>query len=162
MSCNSNSARVFLNQDVAVSSPQPQPIDDIAGMRAVPWGGSPPRAVQVASRHGAIDRYLMPLLCRNRQEQRCNPPFSPRLIQINTRRWGLHERQRHGANMLASTCLSILSSEFREIAPHGELGRVTRASDQSSCVRSEGAEPFKPGHSSLQGRRWNWIRAERT
>ena len=57
----------LLNQDVAVSSPQPQPIDDIAGMRAVPWVDSPPRAVQVVFRHGAID--LMPLL----------PPFSPRL-----------------------------------------------------------------------------------
>ena len=120
---DSNFARVFLNQDVAASSPQPQPIDDIAGVRAVPWDDSPPRAVQVVCKHGAID--LMPLLCacRKRQERRCNPPFSPRLIQIRTRRWGLHERQSHGADMLASTRLSILASEFREIAPHGELGR---------------------------------------
>jgi hypothetical protein len=61
MSNNSNFARVFLNQDVEVSSPQPQPIDDIASMRAVPWGDSGPRAVQVVCRHGVID--LMPLLC---------------------------------------------------------------------------------------------------
>ena len=47
-----------LNQDVEVTSPQPQPIDDIAGMRAAPWGDSPPRAVHVVSRHRAID--LMP------------------------------------------------------------------------------------------------------
>jgi hypothetical protein len=60
-----------------VTSPQPQPIDDIAGMRAVPWDHLPPRAVQVVFRHGAID--LMPLLCRNRQERRCNPPFSTRM-----------------------------------------------------------------------------------
>jgi hypothetical protein len=32
MSCNSNFARVFLNQDVGMTSPQPQPIDDIAGV----------------------------------------------------------------------------------------------------------------------------------
>ena len=55
-----------------MSSPQPQPIDDIAGVRAVPWDDSPPRAVQVVFRHRAID--LMPLLCRKRQERRCNPP----------------------------------------------------------------------------------------
>ena len=36
MSGNSNFARIFLNQDVEVSSLQPQPIDDIAGMRAAP------------------------------------------------------------------------------------------------------------------------------
>jgi hypothetical protein len=45
---DSNFARVFLNQDVEASSPQPQPIDDIAGMagmRAAPWDDSPPRAV---------------------------------------------------------------------------------------------------------------------
>ena len=94
MSCDSNSARVFLNQDVEVSLPQPQPIDDIAGMQAAPWDDSAPRAVQVVFRHGALD--LMPLLCQSRQERRCNPPFSPRLIQIRTRRWGLHERQSHG------------------------------------------------------------------
>ena len=48
---DSNFALVFLNQDVGVTSPQPQPIDDIAGMRAAPWDDSPPRAVQVVSRH---------------------------------------------------------------------------------------------------------------
>ena len=31
-----------------MSSPQPQPIDDIAGVRAVPWDDSAPRAVQVS------------------------------------------------------------------------------------------------------------------
>ena len=121
MSSNSNFARVFLNQDAEVSSPQPQPIDGIAGMRAAPWDDSTPHAVQVVSKHRVID--LMPLLCRNRQERRCNPPFSPRLIQINTRRWRLHERQSHGADMLAGAHLSILASDFSEIAPHGELGR---------------------------------------
>ena len=60
-----------------MTSPQPQPIDDIAGMRAVPWDDSAPRAVQVVFRHGAID--LMPLLCGKRQERRCNPPFSTRM-----------------------------------------------------------------------------------
>jgi hypothetical protein len=118
---DSNFARVFLNQDVEVSSPQPQPIDDIAGVRAAPWDNSAPRAVQVVFRRGVLD--LMPLLCRNRQERRCNPPFSPRLIQITTRRWGLHERQSHGADMLAITRLSTLASEFREVAPRVELGR---------------------------------------
>ena len=43
-----------------MTSPQPQPIDDIAGMRAVPWDDSAPRAVQVVFRHDALD--LMPLL----------------------------------------------------------------------------------------------------
>ena len=66
-----------MNQDVGVSSPQPQPIDDVAGVRAAPWDDSAPHAVQVVSRHRAID--LMPLLCRKRQERRFNPPFSPRL-----------------------------------------------------------------------------------
>jgi hypothetical protein len=76
---DSNFARVFLNQDVGVSSPQPQPIDGIAGAQAAPWVDSAPRAVQVVFKHGAID--LMLLLCRNRQERGCNSPFSPRLIQ---------------------------------------------------------------------------------
>ena len=58
MSSHSNFARVFLNQDVAVSSPEPQPIDDIAGMRATQWDDSPPRAVQVVFRHGATDLML--------------------------------------------------------------------------------------------------------
>ena len=77
---DSNFARVFLNQDVRVSSPQPQPIDDVAGVRAAPWDDSAPRAVQVVSRHRArraID--LMPLLYRTCQERRCNPPFSTRM-----------------------------------------------------------------------------------
>ena len=74
---DSNYARVCLNQDVRVSSPQPQPIDGIAGAQAALWDDSGTRAVQVVFRHGAID--LMPLLCRNRQERRCNPPFSMRM-----------------------------------------------------------------------------------
>ena len=74
---DSNFACVFLNRDVGVSSPQPQPIDGIAGAQAAPWVDSAPRAVQVVFRHGAID--LMPLLCRNCQERRCNPPFSTRM-----------------------------------------------------------------------------------
>ena len=78
MSCNSN-----LFEDVEVTSP---PIDDIAGMRAAPWDDSAPRAVQVVSRHRAID--LMPLLCRNRQERRCTPPFSELATQVVFRRWG--------------------------------------------------------------------------
>jgi hypothetical protein len=105
MSCNSNFARVFLNQDVEVSSPQPQPIDDIAGMRTAPWDDSPPRAVQAVPRHRAID--LMPLLCRNRQERRCNPPFSELTTQVVSHRWGLHERQSHGAQMVIITPLVI-------------------------------------------------------
>ena len=68
MGSNGNLARVFANQDVDVSSPQPQPIDDIAGMRAAPWDESPPCDVQVVSRHRAIDP--MPLLYRNCQERR--------------------------------------------------------------------------------------------
>ena len=67
--------------------PQPQPIDDIAGMRAAPWDDSPPRAVQVVSRHRAID--LMPLLCRNRQERRCNPPFPDQNAQRYRQRCGV-------------------------------------------------------------------------
>ena len=76
-----------MHQDVGVSSPQPQPIDDIAGMRAAPWDNSPPRAVQVVSRHGALD--LVPLLCRNRQERRCNPPFSDQNAQMYRQRGGV-------------------------------------------------------------------------
>ena len=79
---DSNFARVFLSQDVGVSSPQPQPIDYIAGVRAVPWDNSAPRAVQVVFRHGALD--LMPRLCRNRQERRCNPPFSTRMSRLKS------------------------------------------------------------------------------
>ena len=84
---DSNFARVFLNQDVGVSSPQPQPIDGIAGAQAAPWVDSAPRAVQVVFRHGAID--LMPLLCRNRQERRCNPPFSDQNAQRYRQRGGV-------------------------------------------------------------------------
>ena len=60
-------------------------------------GDSPPRAVQVVFRHGAID--LMPLLCRNRQERRCNPPFSPWLISNQYSSMGIaraaESRRRH-------------------------------------------------------------------
>ena len=52
--------RIKLNQDVVVRSPLPEPIDDAAGMRAAPQSRGGSRAVQVVSRHGAID--LMPLL----------------------------------------------------------------------------------------------------
>ena len=76
MSCNSNFARVFLNQDVEVSSPQPQPIDDVAGVRAAPWDDSAPRAVQVISRHRAID--LIPLLCSCSAEIVRNDGVTPR------------------------------------------------------------------------------------
>ena len=79
---DSNLARVFLNQDVRVSSPQPQPIGDVAGVRAAPWDDSAPRAVKVVFRHGAID--LMPLLYRKRQERRCNPPFSTRMSMLKS------------------------------------------------------------------------------
>ena len=61
MSSNSKFARVLLNQDAEVGSPQPQPIDDIASMQTVPLDDSGPCAVQVVSRDRAID--LMPLLC---------------------------------------------------------------------------------------------------
>jgi hypothetical protein len=89
MSSNSNQYILLapFESGCRVTSPQPQPIDDIAGMRAVPWDHLPPRAVQVVFRHGAID--LMPLLCRNRQERRCNPPFSELTTQVVSRRWGL-------------------------------------------------------------------------
>ena len=122
---DSNFARVFLNQDVEVSSPQPQPIDDIAGVQAAPWVDSAPRAVQVVSRHGAID--LMSLLCRNRQERRCNPPFSPRLIQIRTRRWGLHERQSNGAQMVITTPL-VIFFELNVARSHLTLSLVVHPS----------------------------------
>ena len=103
-----------------MSSPQPQPIDDIAGVRAAPWDDSAPRAVQVVSRHGAID--LMPLLCRNRQERRCNPPFSPRLHSNQNSSMGIaraaESRRRH-ANEHPLVMLGLLC---RKIAPHVELG----------------------------------------
>ena len=86
-----------------MTSPQPQPIDDIAGVQAAPWDDSAPRAVQVVSRHRAID--LMPLLCRCSAENVKNDGAftSARLIQINTRRWGLHEQESHGADMALCT-----------------------------------------------------------
>ena len=68
MSCNSMFARIFWNQDVAVSSPQPQPIDDIAGMRAVLWDNSAPCIVQayVLNTSGSTLRntFLPPVLSR--------------------------------------------------------------------------------------------------
>ena len=77
--------------------PQPQPIDDIAGVRAAPWDNSAPRAVQVVCRHGALD--LMPRLRRNRQERRCNPPFSPRFHSNQNSSMGIaraaESRRRH-------------------------------------------------------------------
>jgi hypothetical protein len=153
---DSNFARVFLcgrNQDVGVTSPQPQPMDDIAGtsMRAVPWDDSPPRAVQVVSRHRAID--LMPLLCRNRQERRCNPPFS-------TRKSMLKSCAASGKQLIAVQVHSLwggLPCGPWQGYPRNHTSRrawsVTRASDQSSCVASKGAKPFKLGSSSLHGPR---------
>ena len=48
----------LLNQDVNESSPQPEPIDDTAGVRAAPPGREAPCAVQVRSRYGARDLML--------------------------------------------------------------------------------------------------------
>ena len=48
----------FSNQDVVVSSPQPEPIDDIAGMRPAPPGREAPCDVQVRYRYGARDLML--------------------------------------------------------------------------------------------------------
>ena len=160
MSCDSNFARVFLNQDVEVSSPQPQPIDDIAGMRAAPWDDSPPRAVQVVSRHRAID--LMPLLCRNRQERRCNPPFSDQNAQryrqrggvrFTPKRWyqqDVHRIQRLSTSRMGDFCELLLLA--CSLQPQITLAQVA----------SKGAEPFEPGNSSLQGPRGNRVRTERT
>ena len=47
-----------LYQDVVVSSPRPEPIDDTAGVRAAPPGREAPCAVQVRSRYGARDLML--------------------------------------------------------------------------------------------------------
>ena len=118
---DSNFARVFLNQDVGVSSPQPQPIDDIAGVRAAPWDDSAPRAVQVVFRHGAID--LMPLLCRNRQERRCNPPFSTRMSMRKTSSLAASGQQPVKRIRFVAAFHVNCSRDFREIAPHVELGR---------------------------------------
>ena len=127
MSCNSNAR--FLNQDVAVTSPQPQPIDDIAGAQAAPWDDSAPRAVQVVFRHGAID--LMPLLCRNRQERRCNPPFSPRLHSKYSQRQGLHraaESRRRHANehpLVKVTSIDVAKSHLAlSLVAHPSLRSV--------------------------------------
>ena len=158
---DSNFARVFLNQDVEVSSPQPQPIDDIAGMRAAPWDDSPPRAVQVVSRHGAID--LMPLLCRNRQERRCNPPFSDQ----NAQRY----RQRGGVRFTAKAMVSagrpsdnrdFLTSRMGDFCELLLLACSLQPQITLAQVASKGAEPFEPGNSSLQGPRGNRVRTERT
>ena len=48
----------FSNQDVVVSSPQPEPIDDIAGMRPAPPGREAPCDVQLRYRYGARDLML--------------------------------------------------------------------------------------------------------
>ena len=121
MSCNSHFARVFLNQDVRVSSTQPQPIDDNADVRAAPWDDSLPRAVQVVSRHRAID--LMPLLYRTRQERRRNPLFSTRVTMLKS---CAASSNRSAASETHSLC-GCVSREpwqvFCEIAPHVELGR---------------------------------------
>ena len=56
--------------------------------------------------------------------------------------------------------------DFGERIPRDRTSRwawsVVRASDRSSCVASKGAKPYKPGHSSLQGPRENWVQTERT
>ena len=118
---DSNFARVLLNQDVGVTSPQPQPIDDVAGVRAAPWDDSVPRAVQVVSRHRAID--LMPLLYRTRQERRCNPPFSTRMSMLKS---CAASGKRSAASEAHSLCGCVPREpwqDFCEIAPHVELGR---------------------------------------
>jgi hypothetical protein len=132
-------------------SPQPQPIDDIAGVRAAPWDNSAPRAVQVVFRRDALD--LMPLLCRNRQERRCNPPFS-------TRKSMLKSCAASGKQLIAVQVNSLwggLPCGPWQGYPRNHTSRrawsVTRASDQSSCVASKGAKPFKLGRSSLHGPR---------
>ena len=76
-------------------------------MRAIPWDDSPPRAVQVVFRHGAIVLMagsVMPLLCRNRPERRCNPPFSHQDAQSNRQQRGVrfapkrwHQQDEHRA-----------------------------------------------------------------
>ena len=117
MSSNSNFARVFLNQDVEVSSLQPQPIDDIAGMRAAPWDDSPPRAVQVVCKHRDID--LMPLLCRNHQERRCNPPFSDQ----NAQRY----RQRRGVRFTPKRWYQQDDHRMTEICYGLNIARIARS-----------------------------------
>ena len=135
---DSNFARVVLNQDVGVSSPQPQPIDYIAGVRAVPWDNSAPRAVQVVCRHGALD--LMPLLCRNRQERRCNPPFPDQ----NAQRY----RQRRGVR--------ITPKRWYQQDDH----RMTKVSTERKCVISASCSCLPPA-SSLKSRWLRLLRKER-
>ena len=148
MSSNSNFARVFLNQDAEVSSPQPQPIDDIAGIRVAPWDDSPPRAVQVVSRHRAID--LMPLLCRNLQERRCNPPFSDQ----NTQRY----RHRGGVRFTPKRWYQLDDTDFYrtkmlDLCELLLLACSLQPQITFALVASKRAEPFEPGNSSLQGPR---------
>ena len=72
----------FLNSWLVVWSPRPERIDNVAGMRTAPRDNSAPCTVQVVCRHGALD--LMPPLCPNRQERRCNPPFSTRMSRLTS------------------------------------------------------------------------------
>ena len=122
---------------MSVSSPQPQPIDGIAGVRAAPWDDSAPRAVQVVFRRGAL--VLMPLLCRNRQERRCNPPFSTRMSMAKS---CTASGKRSAASEAHSLC-GCVPRGLRSRNPRDCTSRrawsVTRASDQSSCVASKGA-----------------------
>ena len=71
-----------LNSWLVVWSPRPERIDNVAGMRTAPRHNSAPCTVQVVCRHGALD--LMPPLCPNRQERRCNPPFSTRMSRLKS------------------------------------------------------------------------------
>ena len=105
---------------------------------------------------------MMPLLCRNRQERRCNPPFS-------TRKSMLKSCAASGKQLIAVQVHSLwggLPCGPWQGYPRNHTSRrawsVTRASDQSSCVASKGAKPFKLGRSSLHGPRRNWARTERT
>ena len=66
----------FLNH-VVVSSPQPEPIDDTAGVRAAPPGRGVPCAVQVRSRYGARDLMLPSHLTLS--SDGATPRSSPRL-----------------------------------------------------------------------------------
>ena len=67
----------LLNQDVVVSSPRPEPIDDTAGVRAAPPGREAPCAVQVRSRYGARDLMLPSHLTLS--SDGATPRSSPRL-----------------------------------------------------------------------------------
>jgi len=59
MSTNSISCFVFLIRMVVVASPQPEPIDDAAGMRSVPQDRGGPCVVQARSRYDV--RHRIPL-----------------------------------------------------------------------------------------------------